>query len=73
MSFSHSELQVQSAVRRALRAEEELQVALGKIQDLERQLQGHSRAEPQPAEGTITIIVSKIENRAAMSAELLSV
>lgn len=54
MYFSHSELQVQSAVQRALRAEEELQVALDKIQDLERQLQSQSRAEPQHVEGTKT-------------------
>lgn len=59
--FSHSELQVQSAVQRALRAEEELQAALGKIQDLERELQSRSRAEPQPAEGTNTVISSKME------------
>lgn len=73
--FSHSELQVQSAVQRALRAEEELQAALGKIQDLERQLQSQSRAEPQPAQGSNTRnIVPKMENRGAgMSAELLSV
>lgn len=73
--LSHSELQIQSAVQRALRAEEELQAALGKIQDLERQLQSQTRAEPQPAEGTETRnIFSKMENRGAvMSAELLSV
>lgn len=60
--FSNSELQLQSAVQRALRAEEALQAALGKIQDLERQLQSQSRAEPQSAEGTNTIIFSKMEN-----------
>lgn len=68
--FSHSELQVQSAVQRALRAEEELQAALVKIQDLERQLQSHSGAEPQPAEGTNSR-TSEAENR-AVSEELLS-
>lgn len=52
MYFRNSELQLQSAVQRALGAEEALQAALGKIQDLERLLQSQSRAEPQTAEGT---------------------
>lgn len=37
---SDSELRVQSAEQRALNAEEALQAALMKIQDLERHLQG---------------------------------
>lgn len=66
--FSHSELQVQSAVQRALRAEEELQAALGKIQDLERQLQSRSRAEPRPAEGSNTRkIFSRMVQRGAVT------
>ncbi|XP_034737078.1 axonemal dynein light chain domain-containing protein 1 isoform X2 [Etheostoma cragini] len=42
-----SELRVQSTEQRALKAEEALQSALEKIQDLERQLQGHSSLEPK--------------------------
>lgn len=39
---SDSEMRVQSAEQRALKAEEALQSALVKIQDLERHLQGRS-------------------------------
>uniref|UniRef100_A0A3Q3L9S9 Axonemal dynein light chain domain containing 1 n=1 Tax=Mastacembelus armatus TaxID=205130 RepID=A0A3Q3L9S9_9TELE len=42
-----SELRVQSAEQRALKAEEALQVALEKIQDLERQLEGRPSLEPK--------------------------
>uniref|UniRef100_A0A8C4H9N1 Axonemal dynein light chain domain containing 1 n=1 Tax=Dicentrarchus labrax TaxID=13489 RepID=A0A8C4H9N1_DICLA len=42
-----SELQVQSAEQRALKAEEALQAALEKIQDLETQLQGQPSLEPK--------------------------
>uniref|UniRef100_A0A8C9YG51 Axonemal dynein light chain domain containing 1 n=1 Tax=Sander lucioperca TaxID=283035 RepID=A0A8C9YG51_SANLU len=42
-----SELRVQSTEQRALKAEEALQSALEKIQDLERQLQGRSSLEPK--------------------------
>ncbi|KAM3876284.1 axonemal dynein light chain domain-containing protein 1 [Diretmus argenteus] len=42
-----SEVRVQSAEQRALKAEEALQAALEKIQDLERQLQGRSSLEPK--------------------------
>lgn len=59
MYLSNSELQVQSAEQRALRAEEALQAALDTIQDLERQLQSQSRAEPQSVEGTQTKPFSK--------------
>ncbi|XP_070765582.1 axonemal dynein light chain domain-containing protein 1 [Enoplosus armatus] len=45
-----SELQVQSAEQRALKAEEALQAALEKIQDLERQLQGRPSLEPKSSE-----------------------
>lgn len=51
MSISNSELRVQSAEQRALKAEEALQAALDKIQDLERQLQGYSSLEPKGCEG----------------------
>lgn len=46
---SDSELRVQSAEQRALKAEEALESALVKIQDLERHLQGRSSLN---AEGT---------------------
>ena len=49
---SDSELRVQSAVQRALKAEEALEAALEKIQDLERQLQGQPSVEPKTSEGT---------------------
>ena len=52
MSFSDSELWVQSAEQRAFKAEEALQEALEKIQDLERQLQAQSCLEPKISEGT---------------------
>ncbi|XP_060934182.1 axonemal dynein light chain domain-containing protein 1 [Limanda limanda] len=42
-----SELRVQSAEQRALKAEEALQASLEKIQDLERQLQGRPSLEPK--------------------------
>uniref|UniRef100_A0A3B4WDQ0 Axonemal dynein light chain domain containing 1 n=1 Tax=Seriola lalandi dorsalis TaxID=1841481 RepID=A0A3B4WDQ0_SERLL len=42
-----SELRVQAAEQRALKAEEALQAALEKIQDLERQLQGQPSLEPK--------------------------
>ncbi|XP_026179535.1 axonemal dynein light chain domain-containing protein 1 [Mastacembelus armatus] len=45
-----SELRVQSAEQRALKAEEALQVALEKIQDLERQLEGRPSLEPKICE-----------------------
>ncbi|XP_073332588.1 axonemal dynein light chain domain-containing protein 1 [Pagrus major] len=45
-----SELRVQSAEQRALKAEEALQAALEKIQDLERQLQGRPSLEPKMSE-----------------------
>ncbi|XP_032382037.1 axonemal dynein light chain domain-containing protein 1 isoform X2 [Etheostoma spectabile] len=45
-----SELRVQSTEQRALKAEEALQSALEKIQDLEKQLQGHSSLEPKRSE-----------------------
>ncbi|KAG7230613.1 hypothetical protein INR49_025330 [Caranx melampygus] len=45
-----SELRVQSAEQRALKAEEALQAALEKIQDLERQLQGQPSLEPRNGE-----------------------
>lgn len=51
MSISNSELRVQSAEQRALQAEEGLQAALDKIQDLERQLKGYSSLEPKGCEG----------------------
>lgn len=49
---SDSELRVQSAEQRALKAEEALQAALEKIKDLERQLQGRSSLEPKISQGT---------------------
>lgn len=57
MSFSDSELWVQSAEQRAFKAEEALHEALEKIQDLERQLQVVSpetgpSLEPKISEGT---------------------
>ncbi|XP_018550856.1 axonemal dynein light chain domain-containing protein 1 isoform X2 [Lates calcarifer] len=45
-----SELRIQSAEQRALKAEEALQAALEKIQDLERQLQGRPSLEPKSSE-----------------------
>ncbi|KAM6938636.1 axonemal dynein light chain domain-containing protein 1 [Lycodopsis pacificus] len=45
-----SELRVQGAERRAFKAEEALQAALEKIQDLERQLQGRPSLEPKSNE-----------------------
>ncbi|GAA6235312.1 axonemal dynein light chain domain-containing protein 1 isoform X1 [Lates japonicus] len=45
-----SELRIQSAEQRALKAEEALQAALEKIQDLERQLQGQPSLEPKSSE-----------------------
>ncbi|XP_076583081.1 axonemal dynein light chain domain-containing protein 1 [Chaetodon auriga] len=45
-----SELRVQSAEHRALEAEEALQAALEKIQDLERQLQGRPSLESKSSE-----------------------
>jgi len=48
---SDSEVQVQSAKQRALTAEEALQAALEKIQDLERQLQGQPSLELKTEEG----------------------
>ncbi|XP_035031600.2 axonemal dynein light chain domain-containing protein 1 [Hippoglossus stenolepis] len=45
-----SELRVQSSEQRALKAEEALQAALEKIQDLERQLQGRPSLEPKSIE-----------------------
>lgn len=54
MFFSNSELRVLSAEQRALKAEEALQAALDKIQDLERHLQGQSGLEPKSSEGTET-------------------
>lgn len=48
--LSDSELRVQAAEQRALKAEEALQAALQKIQDLERQLQGSPSLEPQNVE-----------------------
>ncbi|XP_034534055.1 axonemal dynein light chain domain-containing protein 1 isoform X2 [Notolabrus celidotus] len=47
-----SELRVQSTEQRALKAEEALQAALEKIQDLERQLQGRPSLEPELNEET---------------------
>ncbi|KAM7011951.1 axonemal dynein light chain domain-containing protein 1 [Tautogolabrus adspersus] len=47
-----SELQGQSAEQRALKAEEDLQTALEKIQDLERQLQAQPSLEPKSSEET---------------------
>lgn len=47
-----SELRVQSAEQRALKAEEALQAALEKTKHLERQLQGRSSLEPTSTEGT---------------------
>uniref|UniRef100_A0A667WMA5 Axonemal dynein light chain domain containing 1 n=1 Tax=Myripristis murdjan TaxID=586833 RepID=A0A667WMA5_9TELE len=44
---SAAEVRIQSAEQRALKAEEALQAALQKIQDLERQLQGRSSLEPK--------------------------
>lgn len=49
---SDSELRVQSAEQRALKAEEALQAALEKIQDLEIKLQGRSSLEPKISDGT---------------------
>ncbi|TMS20190.1 hypothetical protein E3U43_006683 [Larimichthys crocea] len=48
--LNDSELRVQSAEQRALKAEEALQAALDKIQDLERQLQGRPSLEPKSSE-----------------------
>ncbi|TKS74300.1 Axonemal dynein light chain domain-containing protein 1 [Collichthys lucidus] len=45
--LNDSELRVQTAEQRALKAEEALQAALDKIQDLERQLQGRPSLEPK--------------------------
>ncbi|XP_042271697.1 axonemal dynein light chain domain-containing protein 1 isoform X2 [Thunnus maccoyii] len=45
-----SELQVQSAEQRALKAEEALQAALEKIKDLEKQLHDQSSLEPKSSE-----------------------
>lgn len=66
MYFSNSELQLQSAVQRALRAEEDLQASLSKIQDLERQLQGQpgaAAAAGQSAEGPNTMRFSKMKKK----------
>lgn len=52
MCDSDSELRIQSAEQRALKAEEALQAALEKIQDLERQLQGRPSLEPKSSEGS---------------------
>lgn len=49
--FSDSEVRVQIAEKRALKAEEALQEALKKIKDLERQLQGRPSVEPHSTEG----------------------
>uniref|UniRef100_A0A3B4GC10 Axonemal dynein light chain domain containing 1 n=1 Tax=Pundamilia nyererei TaxID=303518 RepID=A0A3B4GC10_9CICH len=46
-----SEVRVQIAEKRALKAEEALQEALKKIKDLERQLQGRPSVEPHSTEG----------------------
>ncbi|XP_031715521.1 axonemal dynein light chain domain-containing protein 1 isoform X2 [Anarrhichthys ocellatus] len=55
-----SELRVQGAERRAFKAEEALQAALEKIQDLERQLQGRPSLEPKIAERKKTPIPSPL-------------
>lgn len=52
MCVSDSELRVQGVEQQALKAEEALQAALEKIQDLERQLQGRLGLEPKSSEGT---------------------
>lgn len=49
---SAAEVRIQSAEQRALKAEEALQAALQKIQDLERQLQGRSSLEPKGRRAT---------------------
>ncbi|XP_039984217.1 axonemal dynein light chain domain-containing protein 1 isoform X3 [Xiphias gladius] len=54
-----SELRVQSAEQRALKAEEALQAALEKIQDLERQLQGRPSLEPKPSEVHVSLCVAE--------------
>ncbi|XP_028300419.1 axonemal dynein light chain domain-containing protein 1 isoform X2 [Gouania willdenowi] len=46
-----SEMRLKTAEQRALKAEEELQEALGKIQDLEKQLEDHPRLQAQRDEG----------------------
>ncbi|KAG8003143.1 Axonemal dynein light chain domain-containing protein 1 [Nibea albiflora] len=48
--LNDSELRVQSAEQRALKAEEALHAALEKIQELERQLQGRPSLEPKSSE-----------------------
>ncbi|KAK2835310.1 hypothetical protein Q5P01_015794 [Channa striata] len=50
LELHDAELRVQSAEDRALKAEEALQAALEKIQDLERQLQGQPSVEPSSEE-----------------------
>lgn len=50
---SESELQVQSAEQRALKAEEALQAALEKIKDLEKQLEDQSNLEPKSSDGIV--------------------
>lgn len=49
---SDSEMQVQRAEQRALKAEEALQLASVKIQDLERKLQGKSSLSAEGADYT---------------------
>lgn len=51
LSLSDSEVQVKIAEQRALKAEEDLQAALERIKDLERQLQGRPSLEPSNKEG----------------------
>uniref|UniRef100_A0A8C6SMB3 Axonemal dynein light chain domain containing 1 n=1 Tax=Neogobius melanostomus TaxID=47308 RepID=A0A8C6SMB3_9GOBI len=53
------QLQVQSAQQRALKAEEALQAALQKIQDLERQVQGRSTSEPKTPEASASAPAAK--------------
>lgn len=52
---SESELQIQSAEQRALKAEEALQAALETIKDLEKRLEDQSSLEPKSSDGIVQI------------------
>uniref|UniRef100_A0A665TSX4 Axonemal dynein light chain domain containing 1 n=1 Tax=Echeneis naucrates TaxID=173247 RepID=A0A665TSX4_ECHNA len=61
-----SELRVQSAEQRALKAEEALQAALEKIQDLQRQLQWQPILEPNRSEVTVTPPAAEAKARSSI-------
>uniref|UniRef100_A0A8C5D654 Axonemal dynein light chain domain containing 1 n=1 Tax=Gouania willdenowi TaxID=441366 RepID=A0A8C5D654_GOUWI len=60
-----SEMRLKTAEQRALKAEEELQEALGKIQDLEKQLEDHPRLQAQQTSPTPTVKSPAIQKKSS--------